>query len=125
MFVEGLSGLHLRHWDPRGLIDPLYEGKQCQRAAEKQLERLRAKLLEGLGQIANMNNGVADTARALRRELERDLHDLKRSIGSLTVHWSGIEDDIGREYGYDDPTDDQLRILGLAYADAVKEDTAG
>lgn len=66
-----------------------------------------------------------DTARALRRELERDLHDLQRSIGSLTVHWSDIEDDIGREYGYDDPTGDQLRILGLAYADAVKEDTAG
>jgi len=66
-----------------------------------------------------------DTARALRRELERDLHDLQRSIGSLTVHWSSIEDDIRREYGYDDPTDDQLKILGLAYAGAVKEDTAG
>lgn len=58
MFVEGLSGLHLRHWDPRGLIDRLYESKRRQRAAEKQLERLRAKLLEGLGQIANMNDGV-------------------------------------------------------------------
>jgi len=30
----------MRHWEPRGLIDRLYESKRRQRAVEKQLERL-------------------------------------------------------------------------------------
>ncbi|KAL1979048.1 hypothetical protein VTN96DRAFT_7230 [Rasamsonia emersonii] len=111
----------MRQWDPRGLIDPIYEGKRRQRAVAKKAEDLKAKLLDKLDRIANMNDGVANTIRELKGELEKDHKDLHRLILNLNLHWSSIEDDIGREYGYDDPTDDQLKILGLAYTDAVKE----
>lgn len=111
----------MRQWDPRGLIDPIYEAKRRQRAVAKKAEDLKAKLLEKLDRIANMNDGVANTIRELKGELEKDHKDLHRLILNLNLHWSSIEDDIGREYGYDDPTDDQLKILSLAYTDAVEE----
>jgi hypothetical protein len=111
----------MRHWDPRGLIDPIYESHRRGRAVAKKAEDLEAKLREGLDRIADISDGATDTIRELGEELLRGHRDLYRLIVNLNFHWRDIEDCIGREYGYDDATDDQLKVLGLAYSDAMEK----
>jgi uncharacterized membrane-anchored protein YhcB (DUF1043 family) len=106
----------MRHWDPRGLVDPIYEGKRRQQAVAKVVKTIQAKVQKGLNCPA-----LADQIQELKVELEKDFNKLARLIDSLTVHWVHIEDQIASEYGYHQADDDQLKILSLAYTDAEEQ----
>lgn len=80
------------------------------------MNTIQAKVQKGLNCPA-----LGDQSQELKGELEKGFNDLNRLIASLTVHWVHIEDDIAREYGYDQADDDQLKILGLAYTDAENQ----
>ncbi|EED24648.1 hypothetical protein TSTA_080030 [Talaromyces stipitatus ATCC 10500] len=111
----------MRHWDPRGLIDPIYEGKRRQQAVAKKVKTIQAKVQKELNSISDQRPALVDQIQELKGELEKDFNDLDRLIVSLTVHWVHIEDEIAREYGYRQANDDQLKILGLAYTDAKEK----
>lgn len=110
----------MRHWDPRGLIDPIYESKRRQQAVANKVKAIQAKVQKGLNSISDQP-ASADQIQELKGELEKDFNNLYRLIVSLTVHWVHIEDRIAEEYGYYEANDDKLKVLGLSYTDAEKE----
>ncbi|EED17236.1 hypothetical protein TSTA_022900 [Talaromyces stipitatus ATCC 10500] len=50
----------MRHWEPSGLIDPIYEGKRRQRAVSKKVKAIRAKVQKGLDSVSDQHTALND-----------------------------------------------------------------
>lgn len=92
----------MRIWDPRGIIDPIYQSQRNQQAAAQKVDKIHKGLRQKLEAIAEKDNGVTDDIKILISKLQDEVKQLNRMIITINYHWINIEDDIiGREYGYE------------------------
>ncbi|EED20815.1 hypothetical protein TSTA_040090 [Talaromyces stipitatus ATCC 10500] len=118
--ASGQAGAHealgtKRHYRPN------LRGQTSSAGYIQKVKAIRAKVQKGLDSVSDQHTALNDQIQELKGELENDFSDLDRLVASLTVHWVRIENDIAREYGYEQADDDQLKILSLAYTDAEEQ----